>query len=58
LNIHINDKIHDRFIIVDDNVLYHCGASFKDLGKKCFGINKIEDDKILNDLLREVDLIK
>lgn len=32
--------------------LYHCGASIKDLGKKCFGINKIEDknivDKIIN----------
>ena len=23
--------------------LYHCGASLKDLGKKCFGINRIED---------------
>ena len=43
LDIHINDKIHDRFIIIDDNILYHCGASFKDLGKKCFAINKIDD---------------
>ena len=23
--------------------LYHCGASLKDLGKKCFAISKIED---------------
>jgi len=23
--------------------MYHLGASIKDLGKKCFGINKIED---------------
>ena len=50
LDIHINDKIHDRFIIIDDNILYHCGASFKDLGKKCFAINKIDDDKILGEL--------
>lgn len=50
LDIHINNKIHDRFIIVDDNVLYHCGASFKDLGKKCFAINRIDDSKILNEL--------
>ena len=50
LDIHINDKIHDRFIIVDDNVLYHCGASFKDLGKKCFAINRIDDNKIFNEL--------
>ena len=26
----------------DHKELYHCGASLKDLGKKCFGINKIE----------------
>jgi len=37
------NKFHDRFIIIDNKVLYHCGASFKDLGKKCFAINKIED---------------
>lgn len=47
-----SDKFHDRFIIIDNKELYHCGASIKDLGKKCFGINKIEDrdiiDKIIN----------
>lgn len=42
LKIAQTDKFHDRFIIVDNRELYHCGASLKDLGKKCFGINKIE----------------
>jgi len=50
LTIHITDKFHDRFIIIDDNILYHCGASFKDLGKKCFAINKIDSPDILKDL--------
>ena len=50
----INNKIHDRFIIIDKNVLYHCGASFKDLGKKCFAISKIDDDKLLNTLLENL----
>ena len=36
------NKFHDRFIIIDNIDLYHCGASLKDLGKKCFGINKID----------------
>lgn len=27
------------------------GASFKDLGKKCFGINKIMDEKMIKELL-------
>ena len=42
------DKFHDRFIIIDNKELYHCGASIKDLGKKCFAINKIEDESIIN----------
>ena len=48
--IKINKSFHDRFIIIDNNVLYHCGASFKDLGKKCFAINKIDDINILKEL--------
>ena len=42
---------HDRFIIIDNRVLYHSGASFKDLGKKCFAITKIVEDNILEELL-------
>ena len=45
------DKFHDRFIIIDNKELYHCGASIKDLGKKCFAINKIEDISIIGKLL-------
>ena len=46
------DKFHDRFIIIDNKELYHCGASIKDLGKKCFGINKIDDIEIINKFVR------
>ena len=49
-----SDSIHDRFIIIDDQILYHCGSSFKDLGKKCFAISKIEDKNILNNLVKEI----
>ncbi|MBQ8192711.1 MAG: hypothetical protein IJZ46_01385 [Bacilli bacterium] len=45
------DIFHDRFIIIDKNILYHCGSSFKDLGKKCFNINKIEDSLIIDKIL-------
>jgi hypothetical protein len=37
------NKFHDRFIVIDNKELYHCGASLKDLGRKCFAISKIED---------------
>ncbi len=49
-----NDSFHDRFII-DKQILYHCGSSFKDLGKKCFAISKIEDINILNNLIKEIN---
>ena len=51
----INTNIfHDRFIIIDNKVLYHSGASFKDLGKKCFAITKMEGDSILKELLNKI----
>lgn len=51
ITIKIDNRFHDRFIIIDNKVLYHSGASFKDLGKKCFCISRIEDKEILNELL-------
>ncbi len=46
------ELFHDRFIIIDNKILYHSGASFKDLGKKCFALTKIEDEEILKGLLK------
>ena len=42
------NSFHDRFIIIDNKILYHCGASLKDLGKKCFAITKMEDDNFID----------
>ena len=33
---------HDRFLIIDDQELYHFGASIKDLGKKWFAVSKMD----------------
>lgn len=33
---------HDRFIIIDENDVYHIGASLKDLGKKWFAFSKLD----------------
>ena len=54
INIIKSDIFHDRFIIIDNEILYHSGASFKDLGNKCFSINKIIDKDILDRLLTEI----
>ena len=46
------NKFHDRFIVIDNGEMYHLGASIKDLGKKCFGINKIEDVEIIEKIIK------
>ena len=35
-------RSHDRFIIIDNEKVYHIGASLKDLGKKWFAFSKME----------------
>ena len=45
------NKFHDRFIIIDNKEMYHLGASIKDLGKKCFAINRIEDVEIIEKII-------
>lgn len=49
-------RFHDRFMIVDDLYAYHIGASIKDAGRKCFGINTIEDKAIVKDILERLRL--
>ena len=55
LKIKYSNIFHDRFIIID-NTLYHLGASLKDLGSKCFAINKIEDNEYLEEILKKLNL--
>ena len=54
LKIKCTNIFHDRFIIIDSKVLYHLGASLKDLGKKVFAISKIEDKNYLNLLINMI----
>lgn len=54
LKVIYSDIFHDRFIIIDRKYLYHSGASFKDLGNKCFAINKIEDNEYLKNILKKI----
>ena len=46
-------KAHDRFLIIDDNTLYHIGASLKDLGKKCFAF-EVLDSAWIKEILKNL----
>ena len=49
------DKAHDRFLIIDNETVYHMGASLKDLGKKWFAFSKMEKDSVtITQMLKEI----
>ena len=51
-----NNSFHDRFIILDRSKLYTCGASFKDLGKKCFAISEFNDISYLEQIINTLNI--
>jgi len=54
IEMHYTDEFHDRFLIIDNDLAYHIGASIKDAGKKCFAINKIEDKKTIESIVERL----
>ena len=57
LTLNFIDKFHDRFFIIDHSTAYHIGASIKDAGKKCFGVNLINDHWLFDILLTKLSSI-
>lgn len=54
IQVKVFSQSHDRFLIIDDAIVYHIGASLKDLGKKWFAFSKINLDP--KDLLTRMKL--
>jgi sugar-specific transcriptional regulator TrmB len=52
IEVKVSKNIHDRFIIIDGEVLYHIGASLKYLGRKLFGFTKM--DKVVLKLIEKI----
>ncbi len=52
LEIRILKHVHDRFLILDNQSLYHLGASLKDLGKRWFAFSKMDD--LIEDVLKRL----
>ena len=46
LDVRYTTNVHDRYIIIDQNKIYHLGHSIKDLGKKIFSISESNSDLI------------
>lgn len=54
MSVKTTTDFHDRFLIIDDKEDYLIGASIKDAGKKSFAITKMEDGKMVQDLINKV----
>lgn len=51
LEVKYTTKVHDRYIIIDQEKLYHLGYSIKDLGKKICSISE-SDSLLIKELLK------
>ncbi len=50
LEVRYTTAMHDRFLIIDNQTLYHIGASLKDLGKRCFAFD-VFDSSFIADIM-------
>ncbi len=57
LKIVYSNSFHDRYIILDKKIIYHCGASLNHAGVKTFSLNKIEDNDIITLLITKINNI-
>ena len=49
-----NNTFHDRYIILDKAIVYHCGASINYIGYKTFSINKLQDNEVIDLLINKI----
>ena len=54
LTVVIDNKIHDRYLILDDEMFYHLGSSINHLGKRLTQITLMEDSEIINSIRKRV----
>ena len=54
LKVIFNNSFHDRYFILDNNIIYHCGSSINRIGYKTFSINLINDKEITDYFLEKV----
>lgn len=54
LEIRIDDKCHDRYLIIDNELFYHLGCSINHIGKRLSQITLIKDKDIIDALKKRI----
>lgn len=57
LKVIFNNSFHDRYFLIDEREVYHCGTSINRIGYKTFSINLISDEEVCNSLINKVNKI-
>lgn len=54
LSVIYDNTFHDRYFILDNNIIYHCGASVNRIGYKTFSITLISDVSVCKMLMDKI----
>ena len=55
LTVKYDNTFHDRYFILDDSIVYHCGTSINRIGYKTFSITRINDDEVKELLIKRIN---
>lgn len=58
LKVIYNNTFHDRYFIIDNKTVYHCGTSVNRIGYKTFSINLLSDKDVTIPLINNINSIK
>lgn len=58
LIVYYDNTFHDRYFILDDDIVYHCGTSINRIGYKTFSITLIGDEDVKNTLINKIKKIE
>ena len=55
LKVVYDNTFHDRYFILDNSIIYHCGSSINRIGYRTFSINLVSDDEICKLLIDRIN---
>ena len=57
LEVIYDNTFHDRYFIIDDKEVYHCGTSINRIGYKIFSITLMNDKEITCTLINKIKML-
>ena len=58
LRVIYNNTFHDRYFILDNTTVYHCGASINRIGYKTFSITRVQDEGVCDLLIKRINKLQ